>query len=121
MTCITPEGIAKAQASSAGGQEGARPSHIGSLTAFRGIAAITVVVYHFSGGFLPELRPGDYTAFFSRSYLWVDFFFLLSGFVLAHSYADKFRDGLRGGTEALRSRAFRANLPSSPRDTGGAS
>ncbi|TMV40436.1 hypothetical protein FGG78_42390, partial [Thioclava sp. BHET1] len=57
-----------------------------SLTAFRGIAALLVVFYHFSGGFMPDLKPEAVTDFVDESYLWVDFFFLLSGFVLAHVY-----------------------------------
>ncbi|WP_177174549.1 acyltransferase family protein [Loktanella fryxellensis] len=72
------------------------PRHIDSLTASRGIAALLVLAFHYSGGFLPSLRPYEYTAFLSNGYLWVDFFFLLSGFVLAYVHADKFRDGLQG-------------------------
>lgn len=72
--------------------------HIEGLTAFRGIAALIVVVFHYSGGFLPSLTPSDYTAFLSKGYLWVDFFFVLSGFVLAHVYAAKFQSQLQVAT-----------------------
>ncbi|MCG7600598.1 acyltransferase [Halomonas sp. McH1-25] len=61
-----------------------------SLTALRGIAATLVVIFHFSGGFLPSLQLERYTAFFRQGYLWVDFFFLLSGFVLTHAYGKTF-------------------------------
>lgn len=70
--------------------------HINTLTAMRGVAAVLVVVFHYSGGFLPNLTPNDYTAFLSKSYLWVDFFFLLSGFVMAYVYEEEFRDRFSG-------------------------
>ncbi|MBT9382329.1 acyltransferase [Pseudooceanicola sp. CBS1P-1] len=67
-----------------------------SLTAFRGIAALLVVFYHFSGGFMPGLSPEHVTYFVDRSYLWVDFFFLLSGFVMAHVYRERFSERIGG-------------------------
>lgn len=69
--------------------------HIKSLTAFRGVAALLVVAFHYLGAFLPSLTPSGYTFFISKGYLWVDFFFLLSGFVLTHVYLGKFQDRLR--------------------------
>lgn len=71
--------------------------HIRSLTSLRGIAAIAVVVLHFSYYTLP--RSGEilstYTGFFKNSYLWVDFFFILSGFIMTHVYLDRFGSGVR--------------------------
>ena len=54
------------------------------LDAFRGICAISVVVFHMS-------LVGSITewAFFRGSSIFVEFFFVLSGFVLAHSYGSK--------------------------------
>ena len=54
------------------------------LDSFRGLAAIFVVIFHmhFLGAF-SELR------FFRNSGIFVEFFFILSGFVLAHGYAYK--------------------------------
>jgi len=54
------------------------------LDSFRGICALCVVVFHmhFLGSFT-EL------SFFRNSDLFVDFFFVLSGFVLAHAYGSK--------------------------------
>ncbi|SNR61828.1 acyltransferase [Paracoccus sediminis] len=72
--------------------------HIEALTAMRGLAAILVVIFHYSGGFLPNFTPSQYTAFLSKGYLWVDFFFLLSGYVMAHAYAADFRDRASAGT-----------------------
>lgn len=60
--------------------------HFESLDALRGVAAILVVVFHvfeiFSGG--------DHTKqMLNHGYLAVDFFFLLSGFVIGHAYDDR--------------------------------
>lgn len=60
--------------------------HFESLDALRGIAAILVVIFHifeiFSGG--------DHTKqILNHGYLAVDFFFLLSGFVIGHAYDDR--------------------------------
>jgi peptidoglycan/LPS O-acetylase OafA/YrhL len=63
------------------------------LTPMRGIAAIWVMLFHIDvslfyrdfGGLLPR----DQTGLFSKGYLWVDFFFLLSGFVIAHVYSQQ--------------------------------
>jgi peptidoglycan/LPS O-acetylase OafA/YrhL len=65
--------------------------YINSLTSMRGIAAIWVMLFHidvslFYRGF-SALLPRDHTGLFSKGYLWVDFFFLLSGFVIAYVYS----------------------------------
>ena len=64
--------------------------YIDSLTAMRGIAALWVVLFHIDVSLyyrdLGALLPRTDTGIFSRGYLWVDFFFLLSGFVIAHVY-----------------------------------
>jgi peptidoglycan/LPS O-acetylase OafA/YrhL len=65
-----------------------------ALTGLRGIAALLVTIYHVN----PELST---TTTFSignivdRGYLWVDLFFVLSGFVLALNYGRSFADGCR--------------------------
>lgn len=60
--------------------------HYPVLDGLRGVAAVVVVFFHifevFSGG--------DHTKqFINHGYLAVDFFFLLSGFVIAHAYDDR--------------------------------
>ncbi len=62
-----------------------------ALTSVRGIAAMLVVFYHIrlSIAGLPEAVLD----IFAKGYLAVDFFFLLSGFVIWMSYADRLRDG----------------------------
>lgn len=52
----------------------------------RGVAALVVVFYHLKFG-APVLLPfEEATRLFARGYLWVDFFFVLSGFVLTYVY-----------------------------------
>jgi len=64
------------------------PSILPSLTPMRGIAAFTVVLYHLGAGlYAPPIPFID--AVFHRGYLAVDFFFVLSGFVLSHVYAGR--------------------------------
>ncbi len=54
------------------------------LDAFRGIFALSVVVFHMHiADSVSELN------FFRGSYRFVEFFFTLSGFVMAHGYAFK--------------------------------
>lgn len=57
-----------------------------ALDAWRGVAATMVVAYHFS--FLSHFHQ---ISFLASGYLLVDFFFVLSGFVIAHAYAGRLR------------------------------
>lgn len=72
-----------------------RPSYISSLTSLRGIAAILICFYHFeallSSHEFPGLIDPHLTQIISKGYLWVDFFFILSGFVITYVYGDKLR------------------------------
>lgn len=55
-----------------------------ALTGIRGVAALWVVIFH-----LPNPLAYDaYGGLFTRGYLGVDLFFILSGFVLAYVYRD---------------------------------
>jgi peptidoglycan/LPS O-acetylase OafA/YrhL len=58
------------------------------LDALRGIAAIAVMLYHFT----PFLSS---STVFPTAYLAVDLFFLLSGFVLCHAYDQRLQAGMR--------------------------
>ncbi|MEH2446016.1 MAG: acyltransferase [Nostoc sp.] len=66
--------------------------HINSLTSLRGIAALIVVIHHFSYYALPKTGStlSAYSDFFRNGYLWVDFFFILSGFIMSHVYIEDF-------------------------------
>lgn len=67
--------------------------YIHSLTPMRGVAAIWVMLFHIDVSLFYRdygaLLPRDGTGLVSRGYLWVDFFFLLSGFVMAHVYSQQ--------------------------------
>lgn len=60
---------------------------IRSHTALRGWAAIIVVLVHFRSFIHPSIDPDEMTFFLLKGYLWVDFFFILSGFVLSYIYS----------------------------------
>jgi peptidoglycan/LPS O-acetylase OafA/YrhL len=63
-------------------------AEIRQLTALRGVAAMLVVMYHFKKEFGTTINLDSYTQIFECGYLWVDFFFILSGFVMGLVYAD---------------------------------
>lgn len=63
---------------------------IRALTGLRGIAAIYVVLFHANGFYR---FPVDILPFIRHGYLAVDLFFILSGFVMAMTYASLFENG----------------------------
>ncbi|MBS7567061.1 acyltransferase [Mucilaginibacter sp. Bleaf8] len=59
--------------------------HFEILDGLRGVAAVAVVIFHFMEFVVP-----DYTkSFIAHAYLAVDFFFCLSGFVIAYAYDNR--------------------------------
>jgi len=62
------------------------PQRYHALDAMRGIAALAVVVFHIGDDLHQRLFP--------HAYLAVDFFFMLSGFVLARAYEKRLRTSL---------------------------
>lgn len=65
------------------------PQRFTVLDGLRGAAALVVITDHVPSRTLMALLPGRYLA--------VDFFFALSGFVLAHVYGKRFAAGLSAG------------------------
>jgi peptidoglycan/LPS O-acetylase OafA/YrhL len=62
-----------------------------SLTAMRGVAALLVAFFHLRWGIVgvPIFDAWVFSfRFGNRGYLWVDFFFILSGFILAYRYGE---------------------------------
>lgn len=67
------------------------------LDAWRGIAALAVVFYH-----LPVSHALLGYSGFKNTELFVDFFFVLSGFVIAHAYGARITDGIGAARFAIR-------------------
>src|SRR5579862_2755251 len=67
-------------------------TYISTLTPLRGIAAVLVMLLH-SHIFLYPLAAPWTGAFVTKGWIWVDFFFVLSGFILCYVYGDAFLDG----------------------------
>ncbi len=67
-------------------QDRSQPARFEALDGWRGICALLVVLFH-----APVAGIVHETAFFRHSYLFVDFFFVLSGFVIAHAFYDRLR------------------------------
>ncbi|GAA0667945.1 peptidoglycan/LPS O-acetylase OafA/YrhL [Sphingomonas insulae] len=65
-------------------------SELRALTSLRGIAAWLVVLYHIRGSIAG--LPAAMEAVFAKGYLAVDFFFLLSGFVIWLTWHDRMRE-----------------------------
>lgn len=70
-----------------------RPPHVAAhrfeaLDALRGVCALLVALYHFDA-------PGvvSTSRLIGNSYLFVDYFFVLSGFVIAFSYGNRLASG----------------------------
>ena len=68
-------------------------SYLPELTPLRGVAAVLVVLFH-SQIFIYPLVDGHASLLMEKGWLWVDFFFVLSGFILTHVYGDAFRGGV---------------------------
>ncbi len=65
-----------------------RPVHIRALAGMRAIPPLILVAYHFCEGHgYRDLRLFDVLA--AKGYLWVEFFFALSGFVLTYVYGHR--------------------------------
>ncbi|MEE9391167.1 MAG: acyltransferase [Planctomycetota bacterium] len=66
-----------------------QPPLIISHGSLRGIAALIVVGYHLQFFGDNKIWLEDITCIWSRGYVWVDFFFILSGFILTYVYGDR--------------------------------
>ena len=65
-----------------------RPTEIKALAGARALPPLLLVLYHFGEGHhYQNLRV--YDLFIAKSYLWVEFFFALSGFILAYVYHER--------------------------------
>ena len=81
---------------------------IGALAGARGLPPLMIILYHFSEGHhYTGLLWFDRIA--ARGYLWVEFFFVLSGFILTHAYGHRLKELLqwKGYGAFLRARLIR--------------
>jgi peptidoglycan/LPS O-acetylase OafA/YrhL len=68
-----------------------KPSTIAALAGARAIPPVLIVLYHYcEGHHYTGVRLIDLVA--TRGYLWVEFFFALSGFILTHVYAARAKE-----------------------------
>ena len=70
---------------------------ITNLTPLRGIAAILVVIFHFEIVLVLFLQR-DVSRLFSKCYLMVDLFFIMSGFIIYHVYGEYFKHNIHTKT-----------------------
>jgi peptidoglycan/LPS O-acetylase OafA/YrhL len=105
VNCVTASAVgrearmasneAKAQVSAASGEAG----RFLALDGLRGVAAFAVILDHVSSATLRAWFPGRYLA--------VDFFFVLSGFVLAYAYGKGLEQGTLSAWRFMRIRLIR--------------
>lgn len=69
-------------------------AEVRALTGLRGVAALLVALYHINPNLIAPTATGR---FVGKGYLWVDLFFVLSGFLLAINYASRFAGGWKLG------------------------
>ena len=70
-------------------------AHYDLLDGLRGVAALMVIWYHVFEGF--AFAGGGMIETFNHGYLAVDFFFMLSGFVISYAYDDRWKKNLNIG------------------------
>ena len=75
--------------------------HFVILDGLRGIAALAIVIFHFMEWIFPDVSKN----FIGHGFLAVDFFFCLSGFVIAYAYDDRIQKA--GFTEFFKARLIR--------------
>ena len=75
--------------------------HYHILDGLRGVAAIMVVWFHIFGAYAPSHLDQN----INHGYLAVDFFFILSGFVIGYAYDDRW--GKMGIKEFIKRRVIR--------------
>ena len=72
-----------------------RPSEIKALAGARALPPLILVLFHFCEGH-GYRGAGWFDMPVGKGYLWVEFFFALSGFILVHVYGSRAREFWRG-------------------------
>jgi peptidoglycan/LPS O-acetylase OafA/YrhL len=70
-------------------------AYLSNLTPMRGIAAMLTVIFHIDIFLGWEMLPPSGSPLLSHMYLMVDFFFILSGFIMSHVYGNRFLKDVR--------------------------
>jgi peptidoglycan/LPS O-acetylase OafA/YrhL len=70
-------------------------SQLPSLTSLRGLAALWVVLFHYTALYFPRLDITGHSSLIGKGYLAVDLFFMLSGLVMTHVYCRAFCDSVK--------------------------
>jgi peptidoglycan/LPS O-acetylase OafA/YrhL len=85
-----------------------RAGEIRALVGARALPPLLLVLYHYHEGHGYQNAP-LFDVFVAKGYLWVEFFFALSGFVLVHVYGPRVEAFFRGGAyrEFLKARLAR--------------
>jgi len=73
---------------------GQRPVEIKALSGARALPPLLLVLYHFGEGHHYQ-HAFWYDALVAKGYLWVEFFFVLSGFILTHVYGQQAKGDFR--------------------------
>jgi len=84
---LTPSSVSPAPAEVA--SRPATKRHVAGLALLRGLAALSVGLYHFTGAGLPKLHVDGLHYFFQNGWLGVEVFFVISGFVIPYSLLGK--------------------------------
>jgi peptidoglycan/LPS O-acetylase OafA/YrhL len=84
--------------------------YLAGLDALRAVAALSVCLYHCTGGMLPKLIVPAAKQAFSFGYLGVDIFFVISGFIIPYSLVGK-NHRVTGFFAYLKKRVLRITPP----------
>ena len=87
-----------------------KKSYLVGLDALRAVAALSVCLFHFSGGTLPKLIVPATKLAFSKGYVGVDIFFVISGFIIPYSLVGK-NHQIGDFSAFLKKRVLRINPP----------
>jgi len=81
------------------------------LTSLRGLAALLVVFFHIKHYLVKIKFVAPLYPLLANGYLAVDFFLVLSGFILSYKYADEFKTGIAGGFRDFMAKRFARIYP----------
>jgi peptidoglycan/LPS O-acetylase OafA/YrhL len=87
----------------------AKPSEIRALAGARALPPLLLVLYHYHEAHGYQ-NARWFDVFVSKGYLWVEFFFALSGFILVHVYSARAQFGYRAFLKARLARLYPLHL-----------